>query len=524
MSLPLPPSHLLVTLCFLLFVYSEPGKAASLETLVMPGKLTVAHAELESDCSQCHSNFSAREQQTLCLDCHKGIRADLSEQQGYHGHSTDITSEACSTCHTEHKGRNADIAGLIPETFDHSLTNFPLDGGHENTSCTGCHENDKPHREAPTICADCHAESDPHRGNLGSECGDCHRSSGWQQTTFDHSLASDFNLTGAHATVQCASCHSNQTYETTTSDCHSCHRLDDLHNGNRGAACESCHTTESWKTQQFNHLEITQFKLQSAHSTLQCSSCHLDDMALENPPKTCAGCHSTNDPHLGRNGTACADCHSQENWKVTFDHLESTGFALKNGHQSLTCGQCHEGALTSALPTECSGCHADDNPHGDALNQCGDCHSSTNWRKNITFHHELTRFSLIGAHRLATCEQCHDGLRFSAREDSTSCVDCHSDAGSHDGSMGNQCATCHTPATWSQWRFDHDKQTDFSLTGSHESLACDGCHTTGRSKTPPSTCRGCHRQDDVHRGAFGPNCSNCHSTDSFQDANMERLR
>jgi hypothetical protein len=31
------------------------------------------------------------------------------------------------------------------------------------------------------------------------------------------------------------------------------------------------------------------------------------------------------------------------------------------------------------------------------------------------------------------------------------------------------------------------------------------------------TCGGCHRSDDVHLGAFGTDCAQCHTTGSFSE-------
>jgi hypothetical protein len=30
-----------------------------------------------------------------------------------------------------------------------------------------------------------------------------------------------------------------------------------------------------------------------------------------------------------------------------------------------------------------------------------------------------------------------------------------------------------------------------------------------------TTCGSCHREDDVHRGSFGPGCDRCHVTERF---------
>ncbi len=57
---------------------AAPGVfAASVETLLMPGKVTRAHVKQEENCANCHDRTNVRKQSALCLDCHKDIAADV---------------------------------------------------------------------------------------------------------------------------------------------------------------------------------------------------------------------------------------------------------------------------------------------------------------------------------------------------------------------------------------------------------------------------------------------------------------
>ena len=67
---------------------------------------------------------------SLCLDCHKDIAADVREHHGYHGRMSNAGVGECRACHTEHKGRDADIVQLGRAQFDHRLTDFALEGAH----------------------------------------------------------------------------------------------------------------------------------------------------------------------------------------------------------------------------------------------------------------------------------------------------------------------------------------------------------------------------------------------------------
>lgn len=85
-----------------------------------------------------------------------------------------------------------------------------------------------------------------------------------------------------------------------------------------------------------------------------------------------------------------------------------------------------------------------------------------------------------------------------------------------------QCQLCHQEQSWKPLRespeFDHDK-TLFPLSGSHASLACSACHNGSTwdeihsFSELPVDCWGCHA--DVHHGALGDDCEQCHRTDSW---------
>lgn len=84
-----------------------------------------------------------------------------------------------------------------------------------------------------------------------------------------------------------------------------------------------------------------------------------------------------------------------------------------------------------------------------------------------------------------------------------------------------ECSACHTLEGWSPARsdmeFDHDRGTEFALTGRHAATACTTCHIGLRFDEPRDTeCASCHA--DVHRGSLGPDCASCHDSDSFVSA------
>jgi Cytochrome c7 and related cytochrome c/Cytochrome c3 len=491
--------------------------AASLERLVMPGPVITGHADLENECSNCHKAFVAGEQTALCLDCHEEIAGDVSAQKGMHGFlAKDQPELVCKNCHTEHKGRDADIVGLNRNAFDHDRTDFSLVGAHKGRDCASCHEADEPFRDAPATCVACHGDEQPHQKRLGEDCAQCHSEErSWPDIRFDHAKT-DFPLRGAHEDVVCSSCHVDEVWDGLPKTCVSCHSADDVHKGGRGTNCATCHNSTKWSDAVFDHLKETGFALAGRHEELVCSACHLDGMAIKKPPERCIGCHSAEDEHRGRFGTDCAECHGVKTWENEYDHEAETGFALQGAHEPLACESCHKGALTDELATTCIGCHEDDDPHNGRYRACDGCHTVVSWH-SVAFDHGFTAFPLIGIHSSAACEACHTDLEFTGV--SQVCGDCHAERDYHKGAFGQQCSTCHNPNGWDRWQFDHDEQTTYPLTGGHQGLECGACHNSAMTDEIELSraCISCHAADDAHDGRFGTDCGRCHTTESFTD-------
>jgi len=262
-----------------LFIFSSSVVANPLESLVMPGKVIEGHKKYESKCSNCHELFSKRGQDKLCLSCHKKVNSDVKKKRGFHGKNKSIRKALCKSCHTEHKGRNADIVKLEKEIFNHNKTDFRLRGRHKVIKCTSCHKKNKKYREAKSECRSCHIKESPHKKvkakkGIFKKCQSCHRATGWNKMVFNHNKKTKYKLTGAHKTALCQSCHINQRYLKTPKKCISCHKLDDVHRGKNGKKCNKCHTTKQWSKISFNHTKDTSFRLKGKHKKTPCKSCH----------------------------------------------------------------------------------------------------------------------------------------------------------------------------------------------------------------------------------------------------------
>ena len=187
-----------------------------------------AHAKVK--CDACHSGDLYRDKlATPCISCHR--KDDRHKGQ---------LGVKCEDCHTEISWRQT-----IP--VDHDITRFPLIGRHANIRCEACHRSPE-FKKTPLECVECHRDKH-HEGRLGPNCGLCHDAFNWKQWRFEHDTRTKYPLTGAHRDLNCQACHvtKNMTKLVTPTDCFSCHRQDDTHQGAFGRACERCHTTTSFK-------------------------------------------------------------------------------------------------------------------------------------------------------------------------------------------------------------------------------------------------------------------------------------
>jgi len=161
---------------------------------------------------------------------------------------------ACANCH------NASAWKPIREKpdFDHRKTGYPLRGLHSFVACQNCHV--KPvFSNVGRNCQDCHA--DIHRRRNGAQCDLCHRVSGWQVWRQNVNWHQDrFPLIGAHAAVDCYSCHKAGAVgefnrQGLSTDCVSCHMqaYQKATSPNHQALgysteCTECHNIDSWRT------------------------------------------------------------------------------------------------------------------------------------------------------------------------------------------------------------------------------------------------------------------------------------
>ena len=511
-------------LAALAFLAPAAVPAKSIESVISPGRVIAGHADLEDNCQECHVRFDKSGQTGLCLDCHKDVAKDVQLRRGFHGRIKEAERE-CRLCHTDHKGRDMNIAPVDEKTFDHRQTDFVLKGGHvaPKVQCRDCHAPKKKWREAPLECIACHKKDDVHKGKLGAECADCHDESDWKKVRFDHGKTK-FPLRGKHKDVECKDCHDDPAFKGAPMQCYACHKKDDDkkgHKGKFGQKCETCHTEKNWTEMRFDHDRDTKYPLRGKHRLAKCEACHTGFLYKEKLKTDCYACHKKDDDtkgHKGRYGGKCETCHVEKDWRViVFDHNRDTKYPLRGKHVKVRCDDCHTGDLyKQKLRNDCFACHEKDDKHeGQEGKKCETCHNETSWT-TTRFDHGLTRFPLLGKHVKVECKECHPKPTF--KDAKTECVACHRKDDKHKKRLGVQCELCHNARDWKRWDFDHDKRTKFKLDGGHKGLDCHACHSRPVEKDLrlPTLCVSCHEDVDVHNGSFGRECERCHVSSSWK--------
>jgi hypothetical protein len=230
------------------FWYAQPDdapikKLAAWQQLASPGDLSVAHSRLEGDCGACHTAVKGASR-TKCIACHATEeRLLIWPELTFHASVRD-----CRACHPEHLGPSApatrmDHVALATMGLD-LLTSGESEVGRSVAQHLSSWIAESPAgregrraghlapAEAVLRCATCHAQSDAHREMFGSDCGECHGTSGWVISEYRHPSS---------ASTDCAQCHRAPPCHQTphfgrvcmpvagkpnaeVRDCHSCHR------------------------------------------------------------------------------------------------------------------------------------------------------------------------------------------------------------------------------------------------------------------------------------------------------------
>lgn len=208
----------------------------------------------------------------------------------------------------------------------------PLGGvashGDLSSNCAACHAPPWSRETMASRCQTCHTDIATQindglslHGRIANagECRTCHtehRGTHAELTRFDefdHDWT-NFPLTGQHRGVDCGSCHTNKVYKGTSHDCASCHAEPQVHRGQFGLRCASCHSTESWTGAVFAH----RFPLNHGGGGKK--------------NKACSMCHTTANDY---STYTCYECHRHDPTKTAEKHLKKGIAEIRN------CTECH---------------------------------------------------------------------------------------------------------------------------------------------------------------------------------------
>jgi hypothetical protein len=284
-------------------------------------------AHLQISCESCHLDDAAGAYTSLDSDC-GGCHAQDYAAAGSIDHVALEFPTDCELCH-------GNIAWRAGAAFDHVTTSrgFALVGAHARLDCSGCHA--LPGMQlvvaAPSgqnDCVACH-EADYGREHAADRfpvtCLDCHSVDTWFGVRIDH-VAIGFPLLGAHAALDCSSCHSQPGYgllfpaPSDPNDCVACHQSDyDREHTGTGfpATCLDCHTVNDWSGASFNHSQWFPIASGPHANAGACETCHVQPGNFQ--VFSCFNCHQhsrdrMDDKHRGRSGyvyesNACYSCH-----------------------------------------------------------------------------------------------------------------------------------------------------------------------------------------------------------------------
>lgn len=314
-----------------------------------------------------------------CIDCHKGdLYKDKLKTDCNSCHRKDDKHKGnfglkCEACHNEQNWKEI--------LFDHDKkTKYPLLGKHRDAKCVDCHKGNVYKEKLKTDCNSCHKKDDKHKGSFGAKCEGCHTERNWKEIPFDHDRKTKYPLLGKHRDVKCVDCHKGDLYkDKLKTDCYSCHRKDDKHEGQVGKKCETCHRVQSWKKTDFNHL-MSRYPLTGKHLLAECKKCHAT-LRYKDAKLDCWSCHEKQDVHKQVFGKRCETCHNTRDWKNwDYDH-DKARFRLQGKHRDIRCAECHQTTSGRKVPSSCIGCHGKDDRHDGAYGvRCEHCHVGDSWR------------------------------------------------------------------------------------------------------------------------------------------------
>lgn len=350
------------------------------------------NGNLSGSCTQCHTesafstfvgarkfdhnstNFElkGKHKSTNCFDCHNQSATPNMVFQD----QLNISENSCIECHDDvHEGKfGSDCVKCHTEEsfyslkemdfFDHSVTDYPLEGQHIGVECKSCHAERLTQSIDYSACRNCH--DDYHNGEfldsgISPDCIECHTlEEKFSYTTygFEEHNSSAFPLEGAHIATPCFACHVDEnhwSFRSIGESCVDCHS--DIHETQIDTKyypkqdCTNCHNNDQWADVSFDH-QLTNWPLTGEHKNVDCRSCHFENQENSNNfnqnfsdlSQECVQCHTNihGDQFEIEHKTDCNRCHDTESWYPNNFNHNNTGFPLDGKHAEIDCVECHK--------------------------------------------------------------------------------------------------------------------------------------------------------------------------------------
>ncbi len=205
----------------------------------------------------------------------------------------------------------------------------------------------------------------------------------------------------AYLGEQCTACH-EPTVGVTVAKCTACHANAEKLLGRQPTAfhasiqeCSACHVEHQGaniRPQVMDHVELAKIgartlaraasgastmdaesdaTLKSLKTWLSIRSPNQFDAIRARESLNCAGCHDSQDPHLQRFGSDCAQCHAFNSWTIaSFQHPSSS---------SKECVQCHRPPPSHFMEHFSMVSQKFAGKQAARVEQCFECHNTTGW-------------------------------------------------------------------------------------------------------------------------------------------------
>jgi hypothetical protein len=266
-------------------------------------KFPLESSHQEIACVDCHTEGQFQDLPVDCVSCH-------AEPAVHNG----VFTSDCGGCHNPSSWKPALFANQPFEHATFSLDRHAQDFSGHSITCITCHTKGM-ERVQPLSCIECHTQEDQqfmtqHEAQFGENCLACHDGVD-RMHDFDHQNV--FQLDGRHGEIECQSCHLEQVYRGTPTECKDCHPEPEIHAGFFGEKCEYCHSTISWYPALLvNH----QFPIDHGEQgELECQVCHV----------------------VTYSDYSCYECHEHPIDKIQDKHRELDISAV----QLAVCTECH---------------------------------------------------------------------------------------------------------------------------------------------------------------------------------------